>query len=101
MAQKVIWSQAASDDLQGIVAFIERDSPRYAAAVADKIVRLARALPQFPRIGRMVPEYGRDDIRERFVYSYRLMYQISDDAIVVLAIIHGRQHYEPDPATVL
>jgi len=44
MAQRLIWSAAAADDLQSIVEYIARDSPRYAAAVADKILALTGGL---------------------------------------------------------
>jgi len=95
MAQRVIWSVEAVDDLRSIAEYIERDSPHYAAAVVDKIIALARALPSQPRLGRIVPELERDDIRERFVYSYRVIYQQRADAIVVVNVIHGRRLYHP------
>jgi len=96
MAQRLIWSLAAADDLQSIAEYIERDSPRYAAAVVGKIVALARSLPRHPKLGRVVPEFARDDVRERFVYSYRVIYQVQDEALVIVNVIHGRRHYAPD-----
>ncbi|MCL4778588.1 MAG: type II toxin-antitoxin system RelE/ParE family toxin [Gammaproteobacteria bacterium] len=98
MARRLIWSVAAADDLQSIAEYIERDSPHYAAAVVSKIVTLARSLPRHPRLGRVVPEFGRDDVRERFVYSYRVIYQVRDEVLVVVNVIHGRRLYEPDGA---
>ncbi len=95
MAQRLIWSQAAVEDLQSIAEYIERDSPRYATAVVGKIVDLARSLPRHPGLGRVVPELGRPDVRERFVFSYRVIYQLHDDALVIINVIHGRRLYEP------
>ncbi len=100
MAHRLIWTVAAAEDLRSIAEYIERDSPRYAAAVVEKIVALARSLPQFPRLGRAVPEFARDDVRERFVYSYRVIYQIRADVLVIVNVIHGRRLYEPDPTVV-
>ena len=97
MAQPVIWSAAALEDLQGIAEFIERDSAHYAGAVVDKILALTRDLPHFPLRGRVVPELGRDDVRERFVFSYRVIYWVRSDAIIVVNVIHGRRLYEPEP----
>jgi toxin ParE1/3/4 len=97
MAQPVVWSAAALDDLQDIAEFIERDSAHYAEAVVDKIVALARDLPNFPMRGRVVPELGRDDVRERFVFSYRVVYWVRADALVVVNVIHGHRLYEPEP----
>ena len=42
-------------------------------------------------MGRVVSEIGNDRIRERFVYSYRLVYEIRDNTITILAIIHGKR----------
>lgn len=96
MARRVIWSRVAANDLQSIAEYIERDSPRYAASVIDKILTLARNLPQYPYLGRVVPEFGRADVRERFVFSYRVVYRVSEESILVVNVIHGRRLYEID-----
>ena len=40
-------------------------------------------------MGRVVPERDDPDIREIFIYSYRVIYRIRKDQIEVLAVIHG------------
>jgi plasmid stabilization system protein ParE len=40
-------------------------------------------------MGRVVPEIGQKNIRERFVYSYRVIYRIELEQILVVAVIHG------------
>ena len=45
-------------------------------------------------MGRIVPELSDDSIRERFIYSYRVIYQISGEDIHVLAVIHGKRLLE-------
>ena len=47
-------------------------------------------------MGRIVPEIGEDSVRELFVYSYRLIYEISPDGIEILAIVHGKKDFSPD-----
>jgi toxin ParE1/3/4 len=47
-------------------------------------------------LGRIVPEIGGRSIRERFVYSYRIIYRLEAERILVAAVIHGSrllQHY--------
>jgi plasmid stabilization system protein ParE len=44
--------------------------------------------------GRIVPEIGNDQIRERFIYSYRLVYRIESQKILVVAVIHGKRLLE-------
>ena len=81
MARGLGWSPEAIEDIEAIASYIERDSPWYAKAVASKIVETAETIPDFPEIGRIVPEIGNSLIRERFVYSYRIIYRIEAERI--------------------
>ena len=74
MACSVIWSPEAVEDLNSIAEYIAKDSRFYAQSVVSKILITAREIPNSPQIGRIVPEVGTENIRERFVYSYRLIY---------------------------
>ena len=91
MALRLDWSPEAIEDIEAIASYIERDSPWYAKAVASKIVQTAETIPNFPEVGRIVPEIGNPSIRERFVYSYRIIYRIETERILVAAVIHGRR----------
>ncbi len=55
------------------------------------MLEMAESLADFPEMGRIVPELGDKNIRERFVYSYRLIYQIEDSQILIVAIVHGKR----------
>lgn len=68
---KVVWSDSAVADLESIVEYIAQDSEHYAAAFAEKVLKAVEKLGTFPRIGRVVSEYNREDIRE-------LVFQNSD-----------------------
>ena len=52
-------------------------------------------IPQYPALGRVVPETGDAPIRERLVHRYRIIYRIEPARIVVACVIHGRQGFEP------
>lgn len=41
-----------------------------------------------------MPELGNENIRERFVYSYRLIYRIQEHEMLVVAVIHGKRLLE-------
>jgi len=94
MDRKVAWSPEAIEDLEAIAEYIGRDSEFYARAVATKIIEMGRSIERFPRVGRIVPEPGDEQIRERLVYSYRVVYQIQDARILVVAVIHGKRLIE-------
>ncbi len=88
MAQ-VRWTEPALVDLQAIVDFISRDSPAYAARLAEKIVEAPRRLMTFPKSGALVPEFDRDDIRELTVRPFRIIYAIRGEECHIVAVIHG------------
>jgi len=92
----LIWSPQAIADIDGIAAYIARDSEFYAAAVAQRLFDAPTKLLEFPRIGRVVPETNVDTIREIFIHEYRLMYEIAGDAIHVLAVVHGRRRFSAE-----
>ena len=91
----VTWSLAALDDVDAIAEFIAQDSPAYATAVVDKVIDASRELRNSPKASRVVPELADPDIRERFVYSYRLIFRITDNTVLVVAVIHGKRLLEP------
>jgi toxin ParE1/3/4 len=91
MAYSVVWSPNALDDVDEIAAYIARDSPTYAAAVVEKILNTTRNLQNFPLLGRIVPESNEESVRERFVYSYRLIYQVQEETVIVIAVVHGKR----------
>lgn len=96
--QVVVWSPEALEDVEAIADYIARDSAFYAGAVVEKMLAAAAALDQFPESGRVVPELNQPEIRERFVYSYRLIYRIEGARILVTAVIHGKRLLDDETA---
>jgi plasmid stabilization system protein ParE len=48
---KVIWTEAALNDLKEIVTFILKDSPAYAQRIGDGIMEASGKLDPFPAAG--------------------------------------------------
>jgi plasmid stabilization system protein ParE len=95
MARHLIWSPEAVEDIESIARYIERDSPWYAKAVVTSIVTTAESVPDYPEMGKMAPEIGDASIRERLVYSYRLIYRVDSLRILMVAVIHGSRLRQP------
>jgi toxin ParE1/3/4 len=91
MAHRVVWSRRALHDVEEIASYVAQDSSAYAAAVVRTIVNQTRLLQRFPRSGRKVPEFDNDDIRELIAYSYRIVFQVTQDEVVIAAVIHGKR----------
>jgi addiction module RelE/StbE family toxin len=94
MAFTLEWSEEALEDIESIANYIEKDSPTYAKSVVSKFFEKAELLQEFSELGRKVPEMNNPQIREIFVYSYRLIYKIERTKILFIAVVHGRRLLE-------
>jgi toxin ParE1/3/4 len=57
MAYKIRWSPRAASNIEDICNYIAKDSEYYAALFAKRINSIVKNIPQFPKSGRVVPEY--------------------------------------------
>ena len=94
MDRKVVWADAAVNDLEAAAEYISKDSPSYAAAFVLQSLESAKSLGDFAERGRVVPEFKNETIREIFVHSYRLIYQLQKNSVSVLAFIHGSRDFD-------
>jgi len=85
----VTWTDPALDDLRETCEFIGRDSPRVAEIFASRAFIVTDRLGMFPSSGRVVPEHGREDIREIIFGNYRIIYHVLPDEVEVIAFVHG------------
>jgi toxin ParE1/3/4 len=89
MAREVVWTDPAWEDLEAAAEYIARDSEAYAAAFVAEIKAAATSLSEMAERGQIVPEIGDSAIRELLVRPYRLVYQLTERQVRILAIIHG------------
>ncbi len=89
MAYKIKWSPRAASNFEDICNYIGKDSKYYASLFAKKVNALIKAIPQFPKAGRIVPEYGDENIREKIYENYRIVYRLKEGFVEIVAICHG------------
>jgi plasmid stabilization system protein ParE len=89
MAFKIKWSPRAASNLEEICNYIAKDSEYYASLFAKKVNNIVKSIPQFPKSGRIVPEYDNENLRERIYESYRIVYRLKGEIIEIVAICHG------------
>ena len=91
MAFQIVWSEIALSDLRDLVRYIARDDRQVARRFGDLIVSKVESLQSFPRIGRIVPEYREECLRELIVPPSPLVFEIDDDAmkLSILRIWHA------------
>lgn len=98
---KLRWTLRARKDLEEIGIYIARDSPTAARRWIERLRIRARKAAQAPRAGRVVPEVQREDVREVFLGSYRIVYRLGRDVIEVITVFEGHRLLRwddiPDP----
>ena len=87
----VIWTEPAKADLRSIHDFIAHDSRHYAKKVTQEIREKADILDKLPRMGKMVAEIDDENVKESSLYSYRIIYEIRNKDVFVLAVVHKRR----------
>ena len=89
----VIWTPEAEEDRAKIVAYIRADNPLAAARMEQLFNRAASRLAEHPRLGRPGKIPG---TRELIPHeSYRLVYEIHDETVWVLVLVHTARQWPP------
>ena len=88
------WTPRARADLAAIRAFIDEDSPHYAAVVVSRLIAATESLAVFPESGRSVPEFQSPMVREVILRPYRIVYRLAGESeIHILTVHHAAQTF--------
>ncbi len=58
MAYQVIWAPSARLDVRELTSYIAESRPQAAARFVQRVFQVVEHLADFPRSGRIVPEFG-------------------------------------------
>jgi len=83
MDYRVVLSPSAREDLHDLVTYIAADIPSAAERFGMRIISESMRLGGTPEMGRIVPEFGRPDLRELVVRPYRIVYRVKRDTRLV------------------
>jgi addiction module RelE/StbE family toxin len=90
---KVRWIAAANQDRADIIDYIAGENPRAALKMDQLFSDAAAKLADFPMLGHAGKIPG---TREMMPHeSYRLVYEIDDDTVWVLALVHTARMWPP------
>jgi toxin ParE1/3/4 len=87
----IVWSLSALEDISEIGLYIERDSAHYAEVIVNLLYSRVDRLVKFPLSGREVPELDSVNMRELIVEGFRIIYEVKNDLVGIIAVINGRQ----------
>ncbi len=93
---KVIWDVEATKHLREIYKYIKKFSPEGARKVRDEIFEVVRKLPSNPEM------FAEDSLKENndgnyrvfYLYSYRIVYKVTPDCILILRVRHTSREPE-------
>ena len=91
----VRWTTDAADDLERICDYIAESRPESARRVAQSVVDRIGTLETFPHLGRPGRVQGTREIAFPPL-PFVAIYEVDDDQIIVLRILHGAQRW-PQP----
>ena len=94
MAHKIRWSPRAASNFEDVCTYISKDSEYYAALFAKKVNAVVKTIPQFPKAGRIVPEYGDENLREKIYENYRIVYRLKGELVEIVAICHSAKQLD-------
>jgi toxin ParE1/3/4 len=90
---EVLWTKTALKHLEDIRDYVARDSPDRADELIDRLLDAPELLEHTPRMGRRVPEFNLDYLRELVtVRPYRIVYVVREHAVHVVAVLHSRRN---------
>jgi toxin ParE1/3/4 len=87
---RVIRAAQAELDLEAILDFLDRRSPRAAERLALAIDQRCQVYAQFPEMGRSREELA-PGLRSFTVESYLIFYRPAEEGIEVIRIVHGQR----------
>ncbi len=91
MAWQVIWAPSARLDLKELASYIAESRPNAAAHFVRQVFQTVEHLADFPKSGRVVPEFDDPNIREVIRRPCRIVYRIKarERIIEIARVWHG------------
>ncbi|WP_026942677.1 type II toxin-antitoxin system RelE/ParE family toxin [Hellea balneolensis] len=91
--RRVKWAEKAEAEFLEAIDYISDDNPNAAEAVRQRIIETANLLGRRPigRPGRMLNVYEKTVLKT----SYILAYEVTDEEINIIRVIHSAQNWTP------
>lgn len=89
---RIVWRKKASNELASIYKYIEMESPQNALIVFNAIFDLTNSLVVFPYKFPKEPVFSSDNIRCAVVFTYKIVYAIEKDTILILRVFNTKQN---------
>lgn len=75
------------------VRWTEEARRQLATIRVAELIERGESLGRFPRLGRVVPEYGVDELREVVEAPYRIVYRLVRGRVEILTVFEGHRQF--------
>ena len=91
--RQVIWSDRAKSSLKEHYDYIKKDSVSAAKKVKSELINASKTLSSNPEKYQVDEYYPNNpgNIRRFFRWSYRIVYQVNEQTIDILNVLHTSQ----------
>ncbi|CAN5339484.1 hypothetical protein BH10BAC1_BH10BAC1_05090 [soil metagenome] len=92
---EVIWTKLATNQLERAVKYIQSEQGTfYAKLVLDKVLDTTSTLHSLQKRGQLEPllRHKRSEYRYVIVWSYKIIYRVGANKVVVSRVFHTAQH---------
>ena len=89
---EVVWRKKAANELQDIYNYIKKESPQNAVLVFNSVYDLVISLIDFPFKFPKEPTINIEKVRFAVIYSYKIIYAVEKDKIIILRIFNTKQN---------
>lgn len=93
---RIVYTELSIQQLQNIREYISLDSKKIAITHLSNIKNKIEILSTYPYIGKINASANSQNIREYVVLGYKVIYQISNDNLYILAIYKNIDFNEED-----
>ncbi len=90
MMARIIVRGAAREMLDIFVRERRQDDGFQVAMLRKGIMDNIYRLRDYPELGRRLSEFSEANLRQLIVPPYRILYEVADDTVTILDIVHGR-----------
>lgn len=87
----LLWNREAVREARSIRRLVAIDHPRRALTWRRELVERVDILRTYPRAGRVVPEFGIENLRELVFGNYRIWYIVTPGKVEILRLWDARR----------
>jgi toxin ParE1/3/4 len=88
---RLIWTESALDDVDGVAEYIALDKPAAARAPVERVFRRVDRLARFPKSGKRPAELLGTPYREVVVPPCRIFYRVEGQTVFILYVMRAER----------